>query len=190
MSPAGQQLMSAVYDKYPSFDAGRNSVILDWRKGKQGATVRSFNAAISHANLLSDYVVALDNKDTKLLNKIGNELAVQTGGEAPTNFDAVKQIFADEIARAIIGGQNAEADRAKLQESLSSASSPKQLNGAIKAFKQLMAGQLSASKQAYEFGTDRKDFLNMLTEESKTALDQITQKKSAPSSGFTYLGKE
>lgn len=139
--------------------------------GKQGDLVRSFNVAVSHLNTLDGLVDALGNGDVQAFNKFGNAIAQQTGSPAPTNFDAAKAIVGDEIIKAIVGSGGALADRENAQNQISRASSPAQLRGVIKTYKELMAGQLRGLKKQYSDTTGRSDFESHLSPEARAELE-------------------
>lgn len=131
---------------------------MDFASGKQGNAVRSFNVALSHLDTLSGLATALNNGDVQGINKLGNYLATQTGGAAPTNFNAVKHIVADEIVKAVVGSAGALGDREAAAKVIDSANSPEQLFGVIQQYKELMKGQLVGLRDQYQNITGRSDF--------------------------------
>lgn len=161
-SPAGVAIMSRVQEINPEFRAQTfttgTKAERDFATGKQGNSVRSFNVSLSHLDTLDHLADALHNKDTKLINKVGNYFAEQSGGEAPTNFDAAKKIVADEIVKAIVGSGGGVADREEAARVIDKANSPAQLKGVIKQYKELMRGQLHGLEQQYKVSTGRDDF--------------------------------
>lgn len=181
--PGGRAVMSRVMELNPEYSAKDYAVGLNGIKGfttgKQGDVVRSFNVGISHLNTLEELADALQNGDVQAVNKAGNFIAKQTGAPAPTNFNAAKQIVADEIVKAVIGGRGALGDRQEAAKTISDASSPEQLKGVIRTYKSLMNGQLQGLKQQYEQSTGRKDFDRFLmTQEG--ASSATTNKPSKP----------
>jgi hypothetical protein len=138
----------------------------DFSVGKNGNTVRSLNVAVSHLDTLERLGTELGNGNMQMVNKIGNEFAKQTGKTAPTNFDAAKQIVADEVVKAVVGAGGALADREEAARTINAAQSPKQLTDAIKTYKELMGGQLKGLKNQYEQSTGRKDFERLLNPET------------------------
>jgi hypothetical protein len=180
-SPNGIKLMAIVREMNPDYQAVRFPEIAkamrDFATGRQGDQTRSMNTAIAHLDTIDELGKALKNNNVQLINRAGNAIGRQLGTTAPVTFDAAKQIVADEIAKAIIGGQNAEADRAKLQESLSRTNSPDQLLEVTKAFRTLMAGQLRSLRAQYEDATGFKKgefaFEGKLLPETKSALGSL-----------------
>ena len=173
-SPYGQAVMAKVAQLNPDYNAetygGRSKAVRDFSTGKEGNAVRSFNVSISHLNTLDNLVGALGNGSVKMLNSAKQKFEQETGGTAPTNFDAAKSIVGDEIIKAIIGGGGALADRENAQNQIDKAESPAQLRGVIKTYKDLMAGQLKGLKKQYEDTTGLKDFDSRLTDETKSQL--------------------
>lgn len=186
-SPQGAVLMQAVNQINPGYDAtqygSKNKARLDFATGKNGNTVRSLNVAVQHLDQLGQLSDALANGNVQLVNKIGNFFASQTGGQAPTNFNAAKQIVGDEIVKAIVGTGGGSGDREKAQESINAASSPQQLAGVIRTYQGLMSGQLSGLKQQYEKSTGLHDFEDYLAPETKAKLQ--THSAAPAKSRFT-----
>lgn len=172
-SPGAGLVMARVLEINPDYsgkDYGVGSKAeKDFATGKQGNSVRSFNVGIAHLDTLTGLASALNNGDLPLFSKIGNAVAVQTGQEAPTDFNAAKKIVGDEIVKAVTGSSGAVADREALEKSLSAASSPAQLLGVIKTYKNLMAGQLMGLAHQYKATTGKDDF------ESKYLTDEARQ---------------
>jgi hypothetical protein len=138
--------------------------------GKQGQAVNSMNVATNHLQTLDELATALNNKDTRAFNQIGNAWAKQTGNPAPTNFEAAKTIVGDEVVKAIVGAGGTGADREKAQAAINAANSPAQLHGAIQTVYKLMGGQLKGLQLQYEQTTKKTDFLDRLSPEAKKAL--------------------
>ena len=152
--------MAAQYN--PDFDQKNYNTISQainrFATGPQGNTVRSLNVAIEHMDTARKLGDALKNTDFPLFNKLANELATQTGKPAPTNFNAVKEIVADEVVKGVIGGAGALADREAAAKKIRDASSPAQLKGVLDSWTELLGGQLKGLERQYEGATTRKDF--------------------------------
>jgi len=187
-SPGAQAIMARVLEINPEFSATdfltKSKAERDFATGKQGNSVRSFNVAIDHLNTLSQLAVALDNRDTQLINKLGNTIASQTGSEAPTNFETAKHIVADEIVKAVTGSGGALGDREAAAKTISSANSPAQLLGTIKVYQDLMNGQLNGLRHQYEASTGRKDFDEKYLSDAARAMNHssaaVVARGSAP----------
>lgn len=161
-NPRMQSIMAQVMAKYPDYDPTKLPVMQkaekDFSTGKQGNSVRSFNVALSHLDTLDQLSDALNNGNMQIVNKIGNAYAQQTGGAAPTNFEAAKKIVGDEIVKAIVGSGGGVADREEAAKTLAKANSPAQLKGVINTYKELMKGQLVGLRDQYKATTGKDDF--------------------------------
>jgi hypothetical protein len=125
--------------------------------------VRSFNVLLSHLDTLSNLSDALDNGNIQAVNRLGNAYATATGQAAPTNFNSVKHIVADEVVKAITGGAGALGDREESAKAIKDTNSPAQLKGVIQNIKQLSVGQLSGLEQQYQSSTGLNDFEHYLS---------------------------
>lgn len=188
-SPRGQAIASMVATFNPSYQASRyaevNRAMTAFGTGTQGNVVRSMNVSIQHLNVIDELGRALENKDQQTLNKIRNAFEQEFGQPMPTNFDAAKNIVADEIVKAIVGYSGAYADREKAQAALSRANSWPQLQGVTTTVRKLMAGQLAGLKQQYEdatgFKTGEFSFDTKLAPETRQELEKIGGKTAGPS---------
>jgi len=174
-TPAGRQLMEMVSAAYPGYDAKQYGTMSAGEKaftsGKKGDTTRALNVAVDHLGTLQQVADALQNNDTRLFNQAGNFIALQTGNPAPTDFNAVKRIVADELTKAVIGGAGALGDRKAVDDAIGAANSPAQLKSVIDRYKQLMGGQLTGMETQYTASTNKKDFRDrFLTPATKAAL--------------------
>lgn len=176
-TPYGQQTMARVMQINPNYNAAdfgsQSNALKQFTSGKLGNSVRSFNVSISHLDTLSNLADALDNGNTQLINRVGNEWATQTGQAAPTDFNAAKKIVGDEIVKAIVGAGGGVSDREEAAKTINAANSPAQLRGVINTYKELMRGQLGGLQQQYEQSTGRTDFDRFLSPAAQ-------QEKKAP----------
>jgi hypothetical protein len=106
----------------------------------------------------------------RLINQLRNTWQAETGSSLPTNVQAVAPIVGAEVSKAIIGSNNALADREELRKPLNTANSPEQLAGAIQGYKALMAGQLKGLQKQYEDTTGKKDFNSRLRQNTRNVL--------------------
>jgi hypothetical protein len=194
-TPAGRQLMDLVNQAYPNYDAKQYATMGTAEKaftsGKKGDTTRSLNVAVDHLGTLQQVADALQNNDTRLFNQAGNFIALQTGNPAPTDFNAVKRIVADEVTKAVLGSGGALGDRKAVDDAISSANSPAQLASVISKYKNLMGGQLNGIEQQYTASTGKKDFRDrFLTPTTRAALGNTEPVVLQGTNGFKYLGKE
>jgi hypothetical protein len=128
---------------------------------------------LTHLDIASRLGIALQNHDLNAANRLKNAVSQALGYPAVPNFDAAKQIVADEIAKAVIGGQMGEGDRERLQHTLDNASSPQQIAGVIDVLKQLMAGQLEGFRRQFTTTTGQTegDFNKELSPEAQRELE-------------------
>jgi len=149
--PQGQTVMRRVFELNPSYDETTYSAKMkgakDFSTGSQGNAMRSFAVAGQHLDQLGGLVDALDNGNIQLVNKIANSFATQTGGTAPTNFDAAKDIVSKEVVKAIVAGGGGVSEREELARLMSQAKSPAQLKGVISQYRSLMGAQHDALLQ-------------------------------------------
>lgn len=179
------QIADAVKEGKISFGAESKGVNA-FTTGKQGDTVRALSVATDHLNTLSQLADALQNGDMPAINKLGNYVAQQTGGAAPTNFDTARRIVADEVVKAVVGYGGSTADREEAARVINNANSPAQLKGAIATYQQLMGGQLSGLKRQYEQSTGRTDFERFVSDQAKTKLEGAPA--GAPKAGDVVKG--
>lgn len=169
-----EQVLSAVAQYDPTYDqntfGSRSKAIKDFSTGAQGNSIRSFDVATDHLDTLQKYVEAAKNGDYRIINSLRQKWLQETGSPLPTNIQAVAPIVGAEVSKAIIGSNNALADREELRKPLNSANSPDQLMGAIQAYKSLMTGQLKGLGKQYEDTTGKKDFNNRLRENTRSIL--------------------
>jgi len=184
-TPAGRQLMEMVSAAYPGYDAKQYGTMGAAEKaftsGKKGDTTRSLNVAVDHLGTLQQVADALQNGDIRMFNQAGNFIALQTGNPAPTDFNAVKRIVADEVTKAVLGSAGALGDRKAADDAINSANSPAQLKSVIDRYKQLMGGQLAGMETQYTASTNKKDFRDrFLTPATKAALAATVPATTAP----------
>lgn len=139
------QVLGAVMQKYPDYDpstfTARQKAARDFSTGSQGNALRSFAVAGDHLDQLGGLIDALNNRDNQTVNKIGNAISAWSGGTAPTNFDAAKDVVSKEVIKAIVGAQGGVAERQELAGLLDNAKTPAQLKGVVMQYRQLMAAQ-------------------------------------------------
>jgi hypothetical protein len=169
------KIMNAVIAINPNYnvrDFGlQTSAEKSFNTGKQGDKTRSLNVAVSHLGTLDTAAAALRSGDIRVFNQFKQAWQRETGKTAPTDFNAVKELVADEIVAAVVPGVGALADRKALKETIMAKSSPAQLQGVIKQYKELLGGQLGGLEQQYTAATSKTDFKQRyLTPEAIAAL--------------------
>ena len=174
-APGAQQMTELLSYAYPEYDAknyhSMNTAQKAFTSGKQGNSTRYFNVVVDHLSTLSQLNDAIANGDMPLINTLANTISTQTGQPAPNSFDAVKRIVGDEITKAVIGAGGALGDRKEVADRLSAANSPAQFKGVVKAYTDLMAGQLSGLETQYKASTGKDDYREkFLTPNTRQAL--------------------
>jgi hypothetical protein len=167
-SPGGQAIMSRALQINPGYRSTEYAARLSGERafgaGQQGNTARSISVTIDHLATMQDLGEALQNNDNRTLNRLQNVLMTEFGFEGPVDFNAAKEIVGDEVAKAVIGGTNAEADRAAIHDKLNAANTPEQLLGVIRTFKKLLGGQLGGlRRQAQTVGISEEEFNKRLS---------------------------
>ena len=168
--------------EYNSRDFGlQTAAEKEFNIGKDGNKTRSLNVAVSHLATLDTAATALNAGDIRMFNQFKQAWQRETGKTAPTNFNAVRELVADEIVAAVVPGVGALADRKALKETILSRSSPAQIQGVIKEYKELLGGQLVGLEKQYNASTRKTDFRQRyLTPEAIAAL---TPGQTAPPAG-------
>lgn len=115
-----------------------------------GGKVQSANALVTHLDQLSSLTTGLTSGNLPVINAARNRYMQETGAAAPTNFNAVKTIAADEAVKFIIANGGTLHDRQQAQAIFNAAQSPSQMAGAITQVQHLAAGQLSGIRQRYQ----------------------------------------
>lgn len=150
--------------------AAAGKALQAFSSGAESKLVRSANTINEHLVDLNEAVDALKNKDIQTFNRISNQISAWSGGVAPNDFNTVKTFVGDEVAKFLIPGVGAKADREEVKNLLSAANSPEQLKKAISRFESLMGGQLRSLQTQYKGATNRDDFDRLLNSRSKSLL--------------------
>lgn len=186
-SPVGSQIMGWVNQAYPGYDASqygaKTKARADFVSGPDGRSLTAINTAVDHLGTLGQLAGALGNGNIQAFNSLGQSFAQQTGSPAPTNFEAMKQIVGDEIVKALVGTGGSQSDRAAAADTISKASSPQQLAGAIQTYQQALAGKLGPLRQKYSYNTKLQDFNDMLTPATSSVLGALPQGDNKKQSG-------
>ena len=173
--PNAAKIMNAVIAINPNYNARdfglQTAAEKEFNIGKNGNKTRSLNVAVSHLTTLETAATALRAGSIPALNQFSQAWQRETGKIGPTSFNAIKELVADEIVAAVVPGVGALADRKALKETIMAKSSPEQLQGVIKQYKELLGGQLGGLEQQYSAATRKTDFKQRyLTPETIAAL--------------------
>ena len=184
--PNSTRIMNEVLAMKPDYSARdynlQTSAVKAFNQGIQGNKVRSLNVVMEHFNTLEKAADALQSGDVRAINTVAQFIQTQTGKPAPGNFNAVKEILADEIVAAVVPGVGALADRQALKKTILAASSPEQLKGIVANYKELIGGQLMGLETQYKAGTGRTDFKSRYL--TPAAVQGLAPTTVAPSAGF------
>lgn len=191
-----ERLLSQVAQYNPDYNqqdyGAADKAVKSFATGKQGDSVRSFNVALEHLDLLKDLTIALKNGDVKLINQIGNKWAEQTGGTAITNFSAAKDIIGQEVVKAIVANGGGQAEREEAAKKIASSKSPDQLFGVADTYTKLFGGQLKGLEKQYTANTNRKDFRErLLTDKARKVVSNLADENISPTGvGYSDPDKE
>jgi hypothetical protein len=166
----------------PAYDAtefpARNKTALDFSPaGTTGKALTAADTALAHLNALSIAGKALDNGDVGMVNKIANAYGVATGKSAKVTYDAILNMVAPEISKAVIGEAGGEGERLGMAKNYSSDLSTEQREKTIGAAAGLLGARFHKQQQAYEsqMGIPLK---RQLSPESQAVLGRYTDTSS------------
>lgn len=142
------QFVAAVKQVNPKFNSGDNAIENESRKyfitGQGGTSLNSMTTALHHLDLLDKAADAMHNGDVRSLNAIGNELGIQTGNDAPTNFKLIRDGVAMEAARAYTGGVPGEGEINDFRNNLSGDGSPRAIHGGANTVRGMLRGKMQS----------------------------------------------
>lgn len=145
LNPKNQRILSRVMEINPQYDfstiTAKKAAATSFATGPLGNALRSVSTANAHLDQLGELADAMNNKDTQVINKVGNYFAVQTGDPSVTNFDSIKNIVGQEVVKAIVAGGGSAGERDEAAKTFSNASSPAQIKGAIQHYRMVMKAQ-------------------------------------------------
>lgn len=127
--------------------------------GKVGTGIQAFNTAVVHSAEVEKSLDGLDNTQLVKWNSVKNAIANQAGHPELKSFNAARNIFANEMAKAAMGGTGiiTQAERDQQLAEFDSASSVEQMKGVVDKTVRMMAQKLQISKQPWvaEFGDEK-----------------------------------
>lgn len=143
--PGGQALMGRVMAINPDYDAttygAKAAAARAFTSGQQGNALRSVATANDHLDQLDKLGDALNNGQIPAINAIGNAFGVQTGQPPAQVFNAVKNIVAQEVVKAIVAGGGTGGERDEAAKAFATSSSPQQLKQTIAQYRAVMGAQ-------------------------------------------------
>jgi len=138
-----------------------------------GRSLDSLNTVGQHLQVAQEAAEALQNGDVQRLNAVANRVGLELGDSPQSTFNLVGQFVANEIARATIGGQNAQHDREKFAENFSSKFSQGQFDEAFVAAKRLISGRISSMRRRYLANTKVYDTTKKAYVEAPEEFDEL-----------------
>jgi hypothetical protein len=166
--------------------AAQAATVKDFASGEASRKVRANNTALNHLETMDKLAGDLANNDIRIVNAASNAFAKATGSSPPANFDAAKQIVANEVMKAVVANGGTGAEREEAGNNIKSSNSPKQLREVLNTYRDLLGGQLSSLQLQYETGSGRKDFESKLT---PAARDVVKKANPAPAPAGTSTNK-
>jgi hypothetical protein len=133
-----------------------------------------------HILRVQEYGEALRNGKIPLANRIANAIAVAEGKPEVVNFEAGRDIMADEVVRLLTSTGGTERDREGMQSHLASFRSPEQMAGLFEVFKEFTGARFEALRQQYAEGDPKREERFMqekLTSKGREVFDAITKSK-------------
>lgn len=154
--PIRQEFLNKVMAANPQFNSANydieKGVMKSATSGKIADNLTAFNTASDHLRQLSSATDALENTDSRTLNKIGNTLGYEFGSDKTTNFNVIKNAVSGEISKVFKGGQATDAEIAHVMQPFDAANTTAQLKGAIKQAQSLMDSKRTALREQVEKG--------------------------------------
>lgn len=162
--------MSAQKQSY----AAQGDVVKDFvdPNGKAGGKLQAINTVTEHAKALYPLIDAMKTGDSRGINAASLAWKQQFGSAAPTNYQAMANIFAGELKSAVTQNGGDASEREAIAAPFSGINSPEQLKGAIQTSATAMAGKTHALQKAWDVGTNgtQGPFEKLLTPATKEFL--------------------
>lgn len=136
--------------------AAQGDVVKDFTdpSGKAGGKLQAINTVTEHAKALSSLIGAMNTGDSQTINKARLAWQQQFGSPAPTNYQAMANIYSGELVNAVTQNGGDKDERERITAPFSGVNSPKQLAGAIQTSATAMAGKAHALNKAWDAGTN------------------------------------
>jgi len=191
-SPYWQQMISAVSQYDPSFDAvnynARQKTRNDFTSGKSATSINALNTVIGHLQTLSDAADGLNNSSIPGVNKLTNFLASNTGDPRVKVFNTAKKAVVDELTRAYRGTGGSEADIKSWAENIDAANSPEQLHSVIAQMGHLLESKVTALGEQYNQGMGTTaNPIQLVTPHARGVLTKLEQRMGDEQAAQTQL---
>ncbi len=155
-SPAAQNLIAAVAQYDPSFDAvnysSRAATRKDFTSGKAATSVNAINTVMKHLDEYIEAGNALDNSSFKAWNYLGNKAIDAKGDPRVTRFNTTRNAVVDEVEKAYRGSGGSQAGIEAWKENMSSSQSPDQIKASGTQLIRLLEGKMEALGDQYSKG--------------------------------------
>lgn len=186
-SISNKEIMDLVYKLNPNYRSSdydtQKAVELSFAgDGENARSLRVVKNAWGDLSKLSQAALALKNGNTQLFNKLSNDYGRYSGNPVPTNFETMKIAVAGEVSKAIKGGVATSGELERVESIVSSASSEKQLIGALAIFEDVVIGRTKSLKDSYTANGGKPEKFNKLVNDSSLIkkVDLFKVKKLSP----------
>lgn len=182
-TPAGKAMMDRILTENPDYRAEMYSVRAPTKKayttGTQGQQITAMNTAIEHLDQLQAAADALKSGEFKPGNAVYNKIAETFGGNAPTNYDAIKNLVDKEVEAVANKGVPTVSGTAEQKALAGKNASPEQIKGYIDTLIPLMGSKLNALDYAYKQAMGENDPYKPLTPQAESILEKRGFNKDA-----------
>jgi hypothetical protein len=181
-TPYGQNLLNAVSQFDPSFDAvnygARASTRKEFTSGKASQSVNAMNTVAGHLESLSDAADKLGNTSIPMVNGVKNWLASNARAiRASSSSTATKKAVVDELTRVWRGNGGSEGDIKTWSSTLDAANSPQQLHGVIAQMGELVGSKINSMGEQYRQGMGTTgEPLQLLTPKAQKVFEKLQQR--------------
>lgn len=200
-TPFGQQLMAAVSQYDPTFDAvnygARFATRKDFTAGPSANNITALNTAMAHLKSLSDSFGNLHNTDYPMLNQATNYLGNQFGNQNIQSNTAAVGVDAEavshELAKVFRSTGMSEGEIDAWKEKINANASPPQMKAVIQSAIDLMNGRMQALSERYNQGMGTtKQGMELLSPQAQNAYNQLSgnPQSANPSSGLSSSVQE
>lgn len=181
-TPIGQQMVAAISQYDPSFDAvnyqARQKTRQSFTSGADANNIAALNTAMAHLGTLSDSYGALGNTDYPMVNQAvnyaGNQLGSQSIQTNTANVSTDAQAVAHELAKVFRSTGMSEGEINQWQDKISTSSSPAQSKAVIGSALDLIDGRLSALGEKYNQGMGTtKQGIELLSPQAQQAYNKL-----------------
>jgi hypothetical protein len=177
-SPYWQQMMSAVSQYDPNFDAvnynARSKTRADFTSGKSAQNIKALNTAIGHLGTLDSQIGDTASHSFTPLNMLENAGAQTFGAAGPTQFKQTAGALASELTSVFRGQGGAEADVNRYLSELDVNASQEQKKAAVKNIVELLASRTAAIGDQYNQGMGTsEDPLTLLNSKAQGVLNRL-----------------